>query len=134
MNEKSRDRQYCAQDIARRQTKTHNTKKINNQDPSKKNKQENKEERGNTDVCEDVSRVTTNIVGDKKNYIKKRKDRLSFEKLIFRHDQPVCDDDQECHDTTCLSMRSTSRHLFHDPISDLFTTFGLVSISSASNT
>jgi hypothetical protein len=36
MNEKSGDRQYCAQDIARRQTKTHNTKKEKNQDPPKK--------------------------------------------------------------------------------------------------
>ena len=36
MNEKSGDRQYCAQDIARRQAKTHNTKKKKTRTPQKK--------------------------------------------------------------------------------------------------
>ena len=48
---------------------------------------------GNTDAREDINRVITNIVGDRKNYIEKRKDRLSFEKSICWHGQPVYDDD-----------------------------------------
>lgn len=76
-------------------TKTNKNTQHKKEQPEPQKKKLNKKikGKGGTHAREDISRVTTNIVGDRKNYIKKRKKRLSFEKLIFRHGQPVYDDD-----------------------------------------